>query len=600
MKTPELGNVTQLLQNFKSGSNALPLIAVHNGYRLWLGLLTYEKHQPKLVGFAQSNAIDAAVAVEEAKQRLSQSIDAKLPRHVVLVSSNAMPALLDLPVEPDKPRKAEEMDSMISWELESQVADNNDLCNLGAILCGRGIITAEQRQAIATELEVRRSAGNSLARFGEVALNMGFVDQNQLQESLQLQEKLVVTDAQLACGWQVQTLQREDDEEHQWLVAGMDVRMRKQWFNAFSASGLKLRDILSLTGSAAPRAAMLADLGNAVVVEASQDSIACYRLERSRFAAFQSHPRQQGRPLSDQCFGIVSEQIRSDTDKIFIIDSARKIGLDGDQSEDENPASQAEQLGELLQREVNWLIDDDALHDTGLSDVVLSAFYGSVVALQKHTIFDDDAFVLLAHIPPKEPPPPIWKNKQLYRYGIPAVLVLGLLGHGVYSVWLESNLQDRLDTLDIEYKKKLKLNKQISSISGDYKRKEEELTKLQQEVAESEKEFSRLNKTIIYRTRLIPRLVKTVSLSVTNSVMLDSVIEPKRDSRNRFNVTAWAMDNPSASEFVDRLQQLVGRLNYRVADPDITTGIGRYGLNGYTINLWLIPLDIDKNKGKKS
>jgi hypothetical protein len=528
----------------------------------------------------------------------------RLPRSVTLLSSGALPALLDLPVEPDKPRQPAEMESMISWELETQVADNNDQYNLGAILSGRGLIDAIQRQQIAVELERRRSNGNSLARFGEVALDLGLIDQNRLQESLQLQEKLVVTDSHLACGWQLQTVQREDGSEHHWLVAGIDTRQRRHWFNAFAASGLKLSAILPLSGSAATWAVQHSDQGNLVLLEAGQDTIVCYRLEQSRFAGWQSQPRQSNRSLADQCAGVLLELMRSGTERLLVVDCLRgsspgaaipipdPAGLDAftHLELEPPPADTLSALQARLQREVSWLVDDEPLQRQSVPDQILAAMLGGALARQRHHLLGTtEHAVSLPRIAPREAPPPLWKNADVYRYGLPLALVLGLLAHGVWSLWQRQHLQQTLATLDAEFSQKLTLNRQLSSLSGEFKKKEEELAALRRQESEVGTQLAQLDERVMWRARLVPRLVKTISLSVTNGVMLDRIVEPQRDSRDRFNVSAWAMDNADAAEFVERVQQLVGRLNYRVADPDIRTGIGRYGLNGYTINLWLIP-----------
>jgi cell division protein FtsB len=610
----------QWLEQLKPGTSGQQLLAVHNGYCLWLGLVHFNGKNPELIATGASTAIDAVAAVSEAHQLLAQQYTERLPRQVTFISTCALPALLDLPIDPEKIRKMPEMTSMISWELENQVADNNDLYLLGAILVGRELITPSQRHETAVELEMRRSNGNGLTRYGEVAIDLGFITTDQLQESLLLQEKLAVTDAHLACGWQVQTLLSEDKTEHQWLTAGIDTKIRRQWFNAFAHNRLKLTHIIPLLGSAAPWAAMQSDNGNAVVVEAHQDSFAVYRLERSQIASFQLQPRQYNQPLTKQCYGVTVEQLRSDTEAVLLVDIARQLEssnneeptkntpqeyLDtGTESTTPNTDSQPPQsdpglescndlsdLSRRLQHEAQWLIPENTCRDHHLPDGVISAFYGAAVAAHKHALFSlEDSSVHLAQVPPREPPPPLWKNKGFYRYGIPIVLLLCLLAHGSYSLWQKGHLQGRLDALDSEYKERLALNKQLSSITGKYKQKEDELSDLQKQSDNTVTELNRLNHNVVHRTRMLPRLLKTISQSVMDSIMLDSITEPKRDGQDRFNVTAWAMDNASASQFTERLQQLVGRLNYRVTDPDIKSGIGRYGLNGYTIDLWLIPV----------
>ena len=605
-------DLTQLQQLFGrlGGHSSLHLVAVHTGYRLWLGLLQRQP-EPALLAVAQSNALDAVAAVAETHQQVLQQAQAqgisRLPRQITLVSAAALSALLDLPVEPAKPRKADEMESMIGWELENQVADNNESYSLGAILSGRGLVSLAQRAGAAAELETRRLAGNSLARFGEVAVEMGLIDNQQLQDCLHLQEKLVISDARLACGWQLQTLASEDDTQYQWLVAGMDTRVRRQWFHAFAQQGLRLQSILPLAGSAAPWVRQLSQFsqhGNLLIVEACQDNLLVCRLQQGQFASLQLQPRQWNKPLAGQCQALLQDMLRSDTESIILLDATRQPAAAKPDTElnaelgeyphhlpdspeinspeiNRSPDSCAE-LSQLLQRPVHWLFEPAP---QATPDRVLAAFYSALLQPAPGTT----ATTSLPQVPPREPPPPLWKNRELYRYGTPALLLLALLGHGSYSLWQRATLDREYQQLDAEYKRKLDLNKQLTSISGTQQRLENELASLEEQAKTLEQELRQLNDGVISRTRLVPRLVKTLALSVTNQVVLDSILEPAHDSKNRFNINAWATDNPAASEFVERLQQMAGRLGYRVTDADIRAGIGRYGLNGYNIQLWLVP-----------
>ncbi|OUS30920.1 hypothetical protein A9Q99_05280 [Gammaproteobacteria bacterium 45_16_T64] len=601
-----LNSVKRWLAQLKPNTSGQQLLAVHNGYCLWLGLIGFEGEEPQLLATGTSTAIDAVTAIGEARQQLSQQSSASLPRQLAFISTCALPALLDLPIEADKPRKTTEMESMISWELETQIADNNDLYALGAILVGRGLLTQSQRHETAVELEMRRVNGSGLARYGEVAIDLGLITNDQLQDSLLLQEKLAVTDAQLACGWQLQTLVSEDKTEHLWLAAGIDTRVRRQWYTGFAQNGLKLTGIVPLLGSMAPHAAKHSENGNVVVVEAHHDSVSTYRLEKSQLASFHQQPRQHNQSLAEQCYGIVVEQLRSDTEAVLLIDVTRTI--DAAEAKETNSDSDIEELRSRLQREVQWLIPTDACCTLDqkkiVPDGVIAAFFGVATTTHKHALFAPEKKpVQLAQIPPREPPPPIWKNIELYRYGIPALLLLTVFVHGSYSVMQQRQLQQQLDTLDKKYKEQAQLNKQLNSISGAYKKTSDKLADLTAQATDAKNNLERLNNNVVRRTRLVPRLLRAISQSVTDRIMLDGIVEPRQKGKNSFNITAWAMDNASAAQFTERLQQLVSRLEYRVADPDIRSGIGRYGLNGYTIDLWIIPVNNDtdnkNSRGKK-
>ncbi len=598
-----LASVQQWLAQFKPNTAGQQLLAAHNGYQLWLGLIGFDGETPKLLATGTSTAIDAVTAIDDARKQLTQQYTAALPRQITFISTCALPALLDLPIEADKPRKPSEMESMISWELETQVADNNDLYALGAILVGRGLITQTQRHETAVELEMRRVNGSGLARYGEVAIDLRFITNDQLQESLLLQEKLAVTDAQLACGWQLQTLISEDKTEHQWLTAGIDIRVRRQWFTGFAQNSAKLTGIAPLLGSMAPLAAKKSGNGNVVVIEAHHDSIVTYRLEQAQFASFHQQPRQHNQSLTEQCYGIVVEQLRSETESIFLTDVARSTEIKPNNNEENpTPCSDIEELSTRLQRDVQWLISGENIatqkQQLSLPDTVTAAFLGVAIAAHKHALFAPEQRTLkLAQIPPREPPPPIWKNIELYRYGAPVLLLMGLLTHGSFSLIHKSELEQQSASLEAEFKKQAILNKQLNSISGEYKKSSENLAELKIQTNQVSYNLTRLTNNVVNRTRLIPKLLKAVSQSVSDNIMIDSIVEPSQTKgRNSFNVIAWATDNSNAAQFTERLQQHIARLDYRVADPDIRSGIGRYGLNGYTINLWLIPVTKTKRK----
>lgn len=683
--------VTNFLSRWRPAGSGLRLLAIHNGYRLWLGLVGFNGHVPRLVACVESHNIDTGAAIAEAKKQLASDTGQKLPRQVVLVTNAAIAALLDLPVQPDKTRSDDEMSSMISWELEAHLEDNNDLYNLGAILAGRGLVTQHQRHDIAVELETRRVRGNGLARYGEVAVDLGLIDNDQLNESLLLQERLVVSNAKLACGWQLQTLAREDKTDHLWLCTGLDSGLRSQWHRAFAQNGLKLTGILPLAGAAAPLAAMNSEHGNAVVVEAHQDFFAIYRLENFAFASFHLQPRLANQALEDQVHGVAVEQLRVDTDVVWLVDvvaeqshaasaedvldlaatglaDADDVANDTSVIASSSPSSpevapehsnsipdalsntpisgdplshdfslysgvapedawakgepeeveeveasglgdsavvggddSVRRLSDRLEREVRWLIAPEDSAEPDIADAVLAVLYGAALAGHKHALFAaDQGKVQLSVLPSREPPPPVWKNSEVYRYGIPVLLAVGIIGHGGYSIWHRNNLQDQLDSLNIEYNKRVKLNKQLSGLSSEASKKTSQLDTLVKETENLTAQVEKLSEKVIRRGRMLPPLMQSIARSVTSNIMLDSVVEPRSDSRNRFNVTAWATDNASASEFSERLQAMVARFNYRVADTDIKSGIGRYGLNGYTIDLWLVPIakNVKKPSGK--
>lgn len=600
-----------LVSRLSPGAAGLQLVAAHDGFTLWLALTQFDKGIPLIQAVANSNATDFNSAIGEAKRILqtqTRSQGLTLPKHLNMASSAAIPGLLDLPIDANKTRKDSEMESMIRWEMEAPVADYNELWSLGAILVGRQLVTREQRHNIAVELEIRRdSSSGGLSRYGEVAIDLGLIDQEQLQECLKLQEKLVALDTDFRCGWQLQTIIEEESTHHLWLASAIDLRIRRQWTTAFAQNGLKLNHYCPFVGAGLGTIPHLTEQSSVLMLEIHHESLAAYRLDKNQLASLQTQHRVDSRPLEEQCFGLLLEQMRSGVDAVLIVGNVESDtsndpelaplneGANTESTVEQTPiALLAKQLSDRFQRPVTTIPDlspNPAAVGNNIPQLAVLALTGTVAQLKK----TDVTLGKLPTIASKDPAPPIWKNQHFYRYGIPAALVIALIGHGIQSSLHSQHLGAQLDKLDKEYKASIELNKKASALNNKSKKAEDTLEQKQMRLAKISHDLDLIENKVMARGRLAPKLLKAIADSVDNSVMLDSIIEPRAKSKNSFNIKAWALDNTSASTFSETLQQSIQRLGYRVADPDIRAGIGRYGLRGYTIDLWIVPQSSAKN-----
>ena len=579
LKIPHLGQVFAQLQPTGGSSQ---LIAVHNGFFLWLALVQFEQKKPQVELCVKADAIEFTAAIGQALQTLrddAKQQNIKLPRHVTLVSAACLPGLLDLPIEADKPRKPAEMTSMISWEMEAAIADASDLCSLGSVLEGRGHLTHQQRHEVAVELEIRRSGSSGmLSRFGETALDLGLITQDTLQESLRLQEKLLPVNTDLRCGWQVQRLVDDDTPRHLWFSSVMDVRVRSQWHKAFQKNRLKLAAIYPLHAASTSLVVAQSTELSALVVELHQEQLVCYRLQNGALESLQNMPRLIGRPLYEQCHSMLMEYMRPDINQVYLVG-------DVEQADSSTVGDIAGQLADSLQREVQWLPFTNSSHHA------LPSLIGLAVCSVATSQYKDHGGLVLPRVEAKDPAPPLWKNADFYRYGVPVLLVAAMAGHATYSVWHQDKLEDQLIELEIEMSNQGKLNKQLNAINSESQRSNSELAKLVDEAKQIVRKTQQLEQKVMARGKLLPRLLKATVASVSGKVMLDSIVEPEKKGLNSFNLHAWAVDNPSATAFTQYLQTNLLRLGYQIADPDIREGIGRYGLKGYLIELWIVPLD---------
>lgn len=605
--TRTLASIKKRLANLSLNHRDEQLIALHDGYCLHLVLVEFNDsdshttNNPKQTTEANkfasvadeangfiikattcSTHVEPAVAVELAKAQLLQKLpNIKLPKQISFATSAAVTALLDLPIDPQKPRKHSEMQALISYELESIWADLNETTNIGAVLLGRKLINEQQRHEILVELELQRSLGNGLVRFGETGLNLGFYSQADLQDSLSLQEKNVHATVDLACGWSLQNYEQDDTEQHRWLCCAIDTRYRKQWHHAFVQQGFALNEIYPLV-TASSRLVhndkQSTDTSKyTAVIECFQEYISVVHLQNQAITELYVQPIRDTKNLKVICESLINE----------INGTFSEITLAGFNGTDAELLS--DELANLFRKPVKIL---SIASDHHLDPRIRNTAVAIANTTHKHGLLTlESTLPQWVSVAPKDPPPPLWKNTELYRFGVPCLLIVTALTHGVYSIVLQKNLEEKLEQLNEDYRQKIALNRQINSIHTEYNKKEQELKEIQAKVSEQDTQLAKLTDTILARTKLVSRLLKQVATSVPNTVMLESIKEPKRDSRNRFNLVAWATDNSSATQFIENLQKTIGRLQYRVVDPDIQSGIGRFGLNGYTINLWIIPVE---------
>src|SRR5690606_19169175 len=100
----------------------------------------------------------------------------------------------------------------------------------------------------------------SFKRYGELAIEMGFVSQQQVDECLARQAWLRSESDEFSCGWVPQTVRREagyeeelngDDGAYPWLVSGANIGVMRQWGQAFAAHKVLLDEVYPLIGGAA-------------------------------------------------------------------------------------------------------------------------------------------------------------------------------------------------------------------------------------------------------------------------------------------------------------------------------------------------------------
>lgn len=559
------------------------LVFLYTGSQMYGCIAKKNKQSVELSEIVQSGNIDTNLAIADIKEKLN-AIEKQLPHKAILGSIEIVNGMVDIPVSPEKPRSYSQMQELLHWEIDPFLSELNDITTIGSLLQGRGHISAEQRDQIALEMAILNEQGER-TRFGEVALQLKLIDRESLDESLSLQEHLVSHDEQIICGWSGSSIKNDEGETNQyWNATGISEHRRNHWTQSFKTNELQLVNLLPLYGSSLRSIIQAHQLGakEALLVEVFQEQIFSYRVKQGKIVSIRIERRLEQK-LSESIFvSLCYDQLRPSIETIDIV---------CDESIHQDVISQVEVQ---LQRKVRitnskWFSAQD---DKGVSSNV-SQWIPWLQGLADNGLDKKLKIAQLPKIQPVDPLPPIWKQENTWRYGIPIMMFLGLIAFDISQRVYLNYLDDKLDSLNLEFNKAGKVNNQftqISNISNSIKHTYEFKEK---QLKEIKIDYERLNDRLYARIKGLPNLLRSIASSVNSNIVLNSIHEYQKKTGVR--ITGSSLNNQDAQRFVARLNKSVKEHDFIVSDVQIEQTSKRLGNDAFSFNLWLL-----KKKDKPS
>lgn len=310
------------LNSIQLGKPNAMTVLHHDGFTLTGSVVHAGIARLDVQASGRSRAIDPLVAVAEVVEQIREGGVRKLPARAVLVSASAIGALIELPVNPSVPRPPAQLQEMVRWELEPLFAQQAERWSIGSLLMGRGYLPAQRRAEVMTEVLSRNAASNQrlTVRFGEVASTLGLVTREQIDECLELQERLVQIDDDIVCGWAGQSAAGEEvDEEsprYRWYVSGIGDGMRRQWVKACQRQKLFLASIYPSLG--AGFAGATGSGRDLLYVDVQQEEFAVLRGRPGALRALRLESAHDGLIDPLQVVGLCSEELRPDIDEVRV------------------------------------------------------------------------------------------------------------------------------------------------------------------------------------------------------------------------------------------------------------------------------------------
>lgn len=511
----------------------------------------------------ESPTTDFATAVGEVLERLRDRTGKRLPKRAVLVTPSAAGELLPLPVNPKKPRPRAQMGEMVRWELEELSARQHDIWTLGALLMGRGYISAEQRR----EAELAAMTGQralSGGAYGEI------VTGEQIDECLALQEHLTGMDDELVTGW-TPASGAEEEGRFIWYTAGMGDGVRDKWAQAFRKNGLFLAWIYPQLGAALP----LIDpaTGGWLLIDIRQEQFGLFHGDHGILNSLAIKSCRFGKAEPEAVTEAVREFIRPDTRAIYL------------SAPPDLAASLSAELGRgLSSKEFNLCPVLEAGTEGNCPAAVLASLHGAArhgLQLCRQS--------LLVRIAAQDPKAPGWKRREVWPWVALLLLAVSIGGIETYLRVQTRKNSWALELMDIEYNRKMKIKAEAGAIAAEAKRLEEVLAEKERELKERERLRNILDNVIRYRQELVPGILQALGEAIGDEVVID-LLEENAD-RSGFNLEGWALKDTEGQLFGSRLNDALGPWKYKVEDLKLTRGKGRLDMDGFILKLRLKKLE---------
>lgn len=481
----------------------------------------------------------------------------------VLLSPGVTPALLDFPANPGKPLSALQINALVGYELEPVLLEFTNLWSMGRMLVGSGAMTRAQAREI-IDLQAGRNIKNAsdremevytFKRFGDMAMEAGYITRAQLDEALERQAWFKIEADDLACGWSRQG--EADNHRVNWLVAGTGRQAAKRWVDAFKAHGIKLDALYPMAGCALAALPAQAQLP-ALVLEVRSGIIMGARVEDGHVASFTLHKPEATASDLDLLLEVYHDLTPPDATSIWLAGGSPAV------------EQQASDLAAMIGREV------ELMPWPGGTEVGLTP---GMAGVARHAMGMAGAH-LVCEIPAEGPRIPIWQQPQ-FRLAAAGVMLVLLLGVA------EAVLQTRQYLLQDEHKRvsakmaefdaaKARVQAEIDKV----KAAKDKIKAVKDEMAQVDRRMGFYGGTLAERSVMVQLLLEELAATIPGDVVIDKIEETPRDG---FRIYAWSVTERGATQFVQTFKETMAGWEVVVEDVSLTPQQGRYNLPGFAI-----------------
>lgn len=603
------------------------LVCETDGFSLRGAVLARSGSGIAVVHAAQSRAAGMEEAVAELVGRLKSA--GWRGGRAVLLTPGVVPALLELPVDPKKPRPVEQMEDLVRWEMEPMLMQHTTLWSVGRILVGLGYLTEEQARAVIDMQQGRGKPGGaeadleiySFKRFGDLAIELGYIERKQLDECLVRQEWLKTEGEDIACGWAAQgnPAHEENPGSHRWLGCAVSRALMQRWVAVFSRQGVRLQGLYPLAGCAAT---MLGEGETSrLLLESHAGVVTATSVDAGAVTAFHMQQEPLWLLLESHAGLVTATNLHSGSITGFHMQQASLSGpleacleayhaLTPPEPETIWLAAVKEEAGDLpaqleqvLGREVRALPGSAPPEAAGQTTP-------GMLGAARHAL-RLPGLNRCCDVPADGPRKPAWQRLEVRAVAASLLLLLCL---GAAEIALQVRMELAAAKKARVDKEAATLDTAVAGIKGEIdrvKKQQEALQAKRDELARTEARIRFFGEELPERAAFLQSLLSALEQSVTEEVVIDHIEEIPVSKTARpviaavgtptalttagnigasggFLLGAWALNETAAQQFVQRIKNAMQPWGMVVQEVSVIAQAGRLGLQGNAVRLRIV------------
>ena len=572
------------LLNF--GNNKSILVCETDGFFLRGAVLTRAGNEIVVLQTAESQQADMAEAVADVIKNLKAN--GWEGHTAVLLSPTVFSSLLELPVNPKKPRPLAQMYELVRWEAEPLLMQHTTQWSVGNLLIGRGYMTKEQADAVMDLQQGRPNpAGGielkekfSLRRFGDLAEELGYIKRSQLNACLAGQEWLKSDDELIECGWAAQGEVSDVPGTYNWQVSAVSKSLLQRWTTVFQLQGVTLQAMYPLAGSSA--SLLNGEHESQTLVESHSGLSFVMQLEKDKVAAQYLYLDPSKSPL-DLCLEAYHTlTIPSDTP--VVLSDWNKGNSDLQES-----------LSTALSTEVNDVVSATITEQSSPGMVGAALHY---LGMTEHN--------WVSHVRLGGPLPDLWQRVEV-RAGALAVALLAIILLAESFLMIHGGMV-RSEKAEVDSQWQL-IDSAMKRIKGDIKQVEERKKELAVQKESQQREQQRLTffgEQLPARSSLVQVVLGLLQETVSDEIIINSIdengkrvsfmprtlnnLQNKHIEVESFNVEAWSLTETAAQQFIQKLEKTAQTWNLNIVDSSVIGRLGPLDLDGFAVTLRIVKL----------